>query len=177
LEFISGKSEKPKLTTMKTKSLLFLSLFISLFFLRSVAQETTSTTGGNLTGASGTISYTVGQVTNLYLSETNGSVAQGVQQPYEIFLITGINEAQGVTLDFQVYPNPVQDFLKLKIRDLNTENLVWKMHDSNGKLLNTDRVSGTETSIPITNYPSGVYLFSVLSKNNLQYKTFQIIKN
>lgn len=162
---------------MKTKSIFPFIAFVLYPFLWSVAQQTASTTGGNIYGTSGSISYTVGQVTNLYLSETNGSVAQGVQQPYEIFLITGIDEAKDISLSFQVYPNPVQDFLKLKIQDLNTENLFWKIHDANGKLLSTDRVSSTETFIPVSHFASGVYLFSVINKNNLQYKTYQIIKN
>jgi hypothetical protein len=161
---------------MKTRFTLLFCFLLNLLFYDSGAQETTASAGGNINSAGGSISYTVGQVTNLYLSETKGSVAQGVQQPYEIFLITGIVEAKGISLDLQVYPNPVQDFLKLKIQDLNTENLVWKMHDANGKLLSTDRVSGAEILISMANYTSGVYLFSVLNKDNLQYKTFQIIK-
>jgi hypothetical protein len=162
---------------MKTKFIFLFCFFLTLLFYDSIAQETTSSSGGNLTGTGGSISYTVGQAANMYLSETSGSVAQGVQQPYEIFLITGINEVKGISLDFLVYPNPVQDFLNLKIQDLNTEPLVWKIHDSNGKLLSTDRVSRTETWIPMTEYARGVYLFSVLNKSNLQYKTYQIIKN
>ena len=162
---------------MKTKFIFTFCFILAFLFYDAVAQETTSVTGGNINGTGGSISYTVGQVTNLYLSKTSGSVAQGVQQPYEIFLVTEIEEAKGISLDFLVYPNPVQDFLKLKIQVLNPENLFWKIYDSNGKLLSTDRVSGMETLIPMTNYASGIYLFSVLNKNNLQYKTFQIIKN
>ena len=162
---------------MKTRFSLLFCFALMLLFYNSGAQETTSAAGGNLTGAGGSVSYTVGQVTNLYLTGTNGSVAQGVQQPYEIFLITSIAEAKGINLDLQLYPNPVHDFLKLKIQGLNTENLVWKIHDANGKLLNTDRISAVETSISMANYTSGVYLFSILNNNNQQYKTYRIIKN
>lgn len=162
---------------MKTKFILPFSFFLTFLFYDTVAQETTSVIGGDIHGSGGSVSFTVGQVANLYLSGTNGSVAQGVQQPYEIFLITGIDEARGISLGLQVYPNPVQDFLKLKIQDLNTENLVWKIQDATGKLLNTDRVAGPETMIPMTRYAPGIYLFSVTNKKNLEYKTFQIIKN
>ena len=162
---------------MKTRLAFPICFFLTFLFSQLKAQETTSTAGGNINGAGGSISYTVGQVASLYLGQSSGSVAQGVQQPYEIFLITGIDEAKGIALDFLVYPNPVQDFLKLKIQDLSLKNLIWRIHDSSGKLLNTDRISGPETLIPMTNYAAGVYLFSVTDKNNLQYKTFQIIKN
>jgi hypothetical protein len=162
---------------MKTKFLLPLIVFVFYPFVWSVAQQTAATAGGNIQGTGGSVSYTVGQVASLYQGQSFGSVAQGVQQSYEIFLVTGIAEVKGIALDFQVYPNPVQDFLKLKIQDLTLENLIWKIYDSSGKLLNNDRVSGAETLIPMTNYAAGIYLFSVTNKNNLQYKTFQIIKN
>jgi hypothetical protein len=176
-EYYFGEVKKPKLTIMKTKVIFPFCFFLTFLFYDLGAQETTSALGGIINSAGGSISYTVGQVTNLYITEIKGSVAQGVQQPYEIFLITGIDEVKGISLNFQVYPNPVQDFLKLKIQDLNLENLIWKIFDSSGRLLNADRVSGAETLIPMTNYPSGIYLFSVIDKNNLQYKTYQIIKN
>jgi len=76
---------------MKTKITFLFCLLLNLLFYDSVAQETTSAAGGNINSDGGSISYTVGQVTNLYLTESNGSVAQGVQQPYEIFLVTGID--------------------------------------------------------------------------------------
>jgi hypothetical protein len=75
---------------MKTKFILAFSFLLLLCFYDSVAQETTFATGGNIPGAGGSISYTVGQVVNLYLSEKSESVAQGVQKPYEIFVIMGV---------------------------------------------------------------------------------------
>jgi hypothetical protein len=162
---------------MKTKFILPFCFILTLLFIDSGAQETISATGGNIAGNGGSISYTVGQVTNLFLRETNGSVAQGVQQPYEIFLITGNEAAKYISLSFQVYPNPVQDFLTLKIQNPDTGNLIWKLFDASGRLIGTDLVSGTETLIPMTEYARGAYLFSILNKNDLQSTTYQIIKN
>ena len=55
------------------------------------AQESVNSTGGNATGSGGTVSYTIGQVGYTTNTGSNGSVAQGVQQAYEI-LTVGINE-------------------------------------------------------------------------------------
>jgi hypothetical protein len=66
---------------MKTKITLLFCFLLNLLFYDSHALEATTVTGGNLTGTGGSISYTIGQVTNLYLNETKGSVAQVVQLP------------------------------------------------------------------------------------------------
>lgn len=177
MNFISCKIQIPKFTTMTAKLLLPLCFFLICTVCDSAAQVAISAAGGNISGSGGSVSYTVGQVAHLYLTGTNGTVAQGVQQPFEIFLVTDINQATGISLSFQVYPNPVQDFLKLKIQDPDTGNLIWKLFDASGRLIGTDLVSGTETLIPMTGYARGAYLFSVVNKNDFLFATYQIIKN
>lgn len=75
-----------------------------------LSQNAIPATGGNASGSGGSVSYSVGQVTYLINTGTSGSVAQGVQQPYEISVVTGIEEASGIELEFSVYPNPASDF-------------------------------------------------------------------
>jgi len=53
------------------------------------AQESVNAAGGNASGSGGTVSYTVGQVVYTTKTGTNGSVAEGVQQAYEISDPTG----------------------------------------------------------------------------------------
>jgi hypothetical protein len=81
------------------------------------AQETVPVSGGNATGTGGTASYTVGQIVNITNIGTTGSSVQGVQQPYEISVVTGIDDALGISIEMVVYPNPSTDFLKLKVGD------------------------------------------------------------
>jgi hypothetical protein len=162
---------------MKTKITYPFCVILILLFYQSMAQQSASATGGNIIGTSGSVSFTVGQVGSQYLSSADGTVSQGVQQPYEIFVVTAIDEASGISLDIQVYPNPVQDFLKLKIQGLNAETLIWEMYDLTGKMLGSNVISGTETLIPVSHYTAGTYLFSVTNKNNRQFKTYKIIKN
>jgi hypothetical protein len=60
------------------------------------AQESINAAGGNTTGSGGSASYSVGQVVYTTNTGTNGSVAQGVQQAYEIPTETTITQ----TIDF-----------------------------------------------------------------------------
>ena len=44
----------------------------------------------------------------------NGSAAQGVQQPYEISVVTAVEKALDISLEMVVYPNPATDFIKVE---------------------------------------------------------------
>jgi len=99
------------------------------------AQETIPATGGNATGSGGSASYSVGQVVYTTNTGTNGSVAQGVQQPFEISVVTGIEQTKGINLSVSAYPNPATDFLMLKVENYDNGNLSYQLFDMNSKLL------------------------------------------
>jgi hypothetical protein len=137
------------------------------------AQESPTTAGGEATGTGGTASYSVGQVVYTAATGTNGSLAQGVQQPYEISTTVGIKET-AITLELSVYPNPTTDYLTLKVED-NTE-LNYQLYDLQGKVIENKKVSSTRTSINVENLPNAIYFLNVV-KNNQVVKTFKVIKN
>jgi hypothetical protein len=81
---------------MKNINLSIIILFVAflLRFNTALAQETATGTGGDATGTGGTSSYSVGQILYTTNTGTNGSINQGVQQPYEISIVTEIEEAK-----------------------------------------------------------------------------------
>ncbi len=137
------------------------------------AQESVNGSGGEATGAGGTVSYTVGQVVYTTNTGTNGSVAQGVQQPFEISTTVGVNETT-INLELSVYPNPTTDYLTLKVE--KTEGLSYQLYDLQGKVIASKTVNGTSTNISLEEQPTATYFLSVV-KNNQIVKTFKIIKN
>ncbi len=52
------------------------------------AQTSVNATGGNASGSGGSASYSAGQVVYTTHTGANGSVAEGVQQPFETLQIT-----------------------------------------------------------------------------------------
>ena len=54
-------------------------------------------------------------------TETNGTVVQGVQQPFEVSIMTGIEHTE-IQIGVKAYPNPTTDFLTLKMENLNDRN-------------------------------------------------------
>jgi hypothetical protein len=140
------------------------------------AQEAIPTSGGNASGSGGSISYTVGQVFSTTNTGTAGSVAQGVQQPFEISVVTGIEEAKGISLNCSAYPNPAIDFLILKIEGNMRMQYIASIYDLNSKLLESQKIESSETSIDMSNLVPATYFLKV-TESNKEVKTFKIIKN
>jgi len=173
---------------MKTKTqkqirrlfpLAFTLVAFALSLSPAMAQESVNATGGNATGSGGSASYSVGQMVYSTYTGTNGSVAQGVQQPYEISTVTGIEEAKDINLTVSAYPNPTTDFLLLKVdasTTLSIQSFSYQLFDMNGKLLQTKKLTGTETQIKMSSYVPSTYFVKVVDGNR-EVKTFKIIKN
>ena len=162
---------------MRHKKLKLSALFFLLGFgLTGLqAQETVTATGGNASGSGGTVSYTIGQIVYSTNTGTSGSVAEGVQQPYEISVVTGI-DLTAVSLIVSAYPNPTTDFLTLKVDNSDFSALSFDLYDINGKLLQSQKIEGSETRIEMSNLIVATYFVKV-TKSNKEIKTFKIIKN
>jgi len=163
-----------KMCIKKRTIILTVMLFATVTNIK--AQEVVPTTGGEASGSGGSASYTVGQV--VYTTRTgtnNNSIAQGVQQPYEISAVTGIVEAKGINLSVSAYPNPATDYLTVKVENYETANLQYQVFDINGKLLQSVEATGLETKIETNNLVPANYFVKVLD-NKKEIKVFKIIK-
>jgi hypothetical protein len=159
-------------------------LYLSLVFFWVLgltalhAQESVNASGGNASGSGGTVSYSVGQVVYTTNSGTTGTVSQGVQQPYEISVITGFEDIKWMNLNCSVYPNPTTDYLTLKIdasASIRIQNLSYQLFDMNGKLLVSGKLESHETQIAMINLVPETYLLQVFDQNKI-VKSFKIIK-
>jgi hypothetical protein len=140
------------------------------------AQQAISTAGGDATGADGTASYTFGQTDYTSLAGNAGIVMQGVQQPFEILVITGIEPNNEISLECKLYPNPTTDFLILKIQRERLENLSYQLMDMSGKILEIKAIQEVETHLSLLDFLSTTYFLKVID-NQKETITFKIIKN
>jgi hypothetical protein len=148
--------------------------FILLGLGSVLAQESPVVAGTNFTGSNGSVSFSVGQM--LYTTDlgTNGSVAKGIQQPYEISSVLG-KENFNINLKLEVYPNPVTSLLSLEIKNYSYNSLSYQLFDLNGRIIENKRIVDSITTIEVEKYPSAVYLLKVLENSN-EVKIFKIIK-
>jgi len=139
-------------------------------------QVTIPASGGNAAGSGGSISYTVGQVFYTTITGTTVSAAQGVQQPFEISVVTEIEEAASIRLSAVAYPNPTRDYLTLSVYDFNFSNLSYHIYDMQGKLLQSEKIADSKINIALHNRSAGTYFIKVF-QNDKSVKTFKIIKH
>jgi len=142
------------------------------------AQEVISSGGGNASGSGGSASYSIGQVVFSYQTGTNGSLSEGVQQPYEIWIMNGLEDFAGIGLGYLAYPNPAKDFILLKVDNDNipVSSLTLFMYDMNGKLIKSLKINDFETIIHMENFKPAIYYLKVI-QDGKEVKTFKIIKN
>jgi hypothetical protein len=159
----------------KTKILYFLFL-CGFYSALTSGQEAKLTTGGVASGSGGSASYSIGQVVYTTNQGATGSVAQGVQQPYEISVVTGIDEARGIIVMVSAYPNPASEYVKLKVENYTFEKLSFQLYDAKGNLLKTKKVESNETNIDLSKLSPSSYILKV-NEGNKEIKTFKIIKN
>ena len=159
---------------MKRKKVKLSVLFLVLG-LTAQAQQATTATGGDASGSGGTVAYSVGQIFYTTNTGTTGSEAQGVQQPYEISIVLGIDN-HSINLELSAYPNPTTNNLTLNVGKAELSTLNFQLYDISGKLIESRKIISSTETIGMANLPSTTYFLKV-SNNNNEVKTFKIIKN
>lgn len=157
----------------KTRLIIMFSLSFAMTELK--AQQAFTASGGSSSGIGGIADYSVGQIVYTTNTGPGGSVTQGVQQPYEISVVLGLEDHQ-ISLNMKVYPNPMSDFLILNVGNFELSTLNFELYDISGKLLERKKITSITETISMDNLPSSTYFLKVTS-NNEEVKTFKVIKN
>lgn len=139
------------------------------------AQEGTVASGGDATGSGGSVSYSIGQIN--YVSATNAGdqVNQGIQQAFEIFAYTGIEE-NTIDLNYSAYPNPTNGNLNLKVDRADYASLKYMLSSIDGRSLAQDVVMDKNTTISMQGFASGTYILTII-QGSKKIKSYNIIKN
>lgn len=163
------------------KKLTFLTLFmfgaIGMCHSQSLSQFVVGNSGETISGASGTLSFTVGEpvVGNV----TNGS---SLGQGFWLGAIEGIvlgAEDFSLETTMTVYPNPVGEQLSISFNDILGESFDFVLYDVSGRqIFQKQVVSNVSTEqFDLSNFANGTYLIKVIRLQDDQSKTFKIIKN
>jgi hypothetical protein len=134
------------------------------------AQTGSVSAGGGASGAQGTVSYSIGQVNFITTTATEGTINQGLQQPYEIYVLSGVDET------ISIFPNPTVVYVTLKIVSDKSMDFSYELFDMQGKQLVTRKVDTKETIIPMSEFAIGTYIIRVLHIEQ-ERKSFKIVKN
>lgn len=151
-------------------------LFIIILFNISLlvnAQQVIGTSGFYFENNSISLSGTIGEIAIETYESPVILLTQGFQQPN--LFITGINEAETMHLNMQVYPNPTSGHITLSLTKLPDRQAFYRLSDYTGKALKVEEINDTHTLINFQNLPSSVYFIIVYDKSG-QLNSFKIIK-
>ena len=162
---------------MMKKTLLVAALLLTGLNLK--AQETFATTGGDATGTSSSISYTVGQMAIMTdyervtaVENASANVREGVQQTYSVEELK-IEGAEPFSFDIKVYPNPTTDNITVKLEQ-SVAGISYELYGANGQLLQKESIGSDEQTIDMGDYAAGAYLLRVVGETATQ--SYRIIK-
>lgn len=150
----------------------FFALFSQLVVF---SQSNTVTTGKTTTGATGSATYSIGQIDYQTNSSSSGTISQGIQQAFEIVTLS-TNDVPQIQLVATVYPNPTVQDITLTIKEYDLTNLEYTLFDLQGRIISNGKITQNETQIEMGHLSSANYFLKV-SQANKDLKTFKIIKN
>ena len=146
-----------------------------LWLSSTQAQQATTAAGGDALSTGGSVAYSVGQIDYITIIGNDGSVAQGVQQPYEFYIVAGV-ENDLVHLVVDAYPNPISDFLQLHIEYDNWQDVIFQLVDIEGSIIESRKITSATETIDMSLLSSDIYFLKV-SCQGKELKTFKVIKN
>ena len=129
----------------------YLTFILLLIIVITNAQSGIVTTGGD--------SFSVGQI-----SYSANDVIEGIQIPYEIYTITGIDLIN--TIDCKVYPNPASDFITLNVEKY--KDLSYIFYDMSGKILEQKKLTSKQHNISMKYLKPSIYF--LLINNEILFK-------
>jgi len=138
------------------------------------SQNNFVSTGANISGSGGTLSYSLGQLAYSTINGLSGSINQGVQQPYEIYKV-GIEDVN-LNISLLIYPNPTYENLVIRMEEFESNNFNYQLVDLHGKLLISNKILDRQTIIDAGILPPSAYLLKII-QDSKTIGSFKIIKN
>jgi len=150
-------------------------LFCCLAFNFSYSQQVSVAGGSDIQNAgSGSIAFSIGQV--VYTQNDNGIlyVAQGIQQPYEVFInfVSELFDKNSVS----VFPNPFENDININFSNQNIEEYKAKLIDLQGNVIKELTFNEKLNKLYVGELSKGSY-FIILENQLGGIYTIKLIKN
>jgi hypothetical protein len=134
------------------------------------AQSTFNSNGTSKSIAGNTYEYSIGEPITQTAISPSIVLTQGVLQP-SIFKKVSIEYVVN-NISTSIYPNPVVDYLNISIKNLEDNEIEYRLMDVSGKELIhqnlSDESDNVYFTIPMDIYASGIYHLSFIIKRNNQ---------
>jgi hypothetical protein len=152
---------------MKIKKLACVLSFVGISISSMKAQSNVVSTGGDAySSASGSVSYTIGQLDFQFHAGSGGNGSEGVQQAYLIQSNGLLNPEQ---MQVSIWPNPTSDLVNIQIQESMLNRTLF-IFDAQGKCVLNQLLSNLNTSLDLASFASGLYTLCIDTENNAAFK-------
>ena len=164
---------------MKTHLAILFIFCTAVIQAQSLSPQVISTAGGFATGASMSISYTVGELSVQTLASGSLILTEGFQQPLDI----GVPDLVQPYFDLEVrtWPNPVSQNLYLQISSEIRQDLILETYDLSGRLQMIQHIEALmhiePYSIDFTDLSRGAYILKIRSADHTFQRIVKIQKH
>ncbi len=138
----------------KRRLLVCFFLFLSI---DAISQECISSSGETLTSTFGSISYTIGQISNENNVSSTFQIQEGVQQVFNQNNSVKIDEGQ-LDIGVIIYPNPCSDFLQIDFNEKSNSKYRYEIFNTEGRLMISGELNSKSTKLETRLFPSASYL-------------------
>jgi len=154
------------------KHILFL---CCLLFLARVgtSQSITASAGGEGKVGGTILAYTVGEPFISTVQSNSTMLTQGFHQPR--YGITAIKETF-LPGTVEVFPNPTDALVQVRLKDISPENIVISLHDAAGRTIGTAKTGSHLWQADLSAVGIGCYWLTVMDTKTKQSNLFKILK-
>ena len=146
-----------------------------------MAQNAITSIGGDVANASGSLSFSAGEVAVRHSEARAITVVniteyftEGVQQA---FASNKNDVTSPLPFKVMVFPNPTQDFVEVSVTDDATaQELQLTLFSLNGEQLLSGAMSDHSASISLANQPAGSYMLRIDDPKSKTSNVYKIIK-
>jgi hypothetical protein len=138
----------------------------------SKAQQLTGSAGGEFTGTTSIVSFSIGEPVTATAAGGAAVLTQGFQQPWaDVSTVVGTSPLpeEGIV----VYPNPARHVLYISAPG-GAASDGYELVDTDGRLVISGRLDGPLTEVDMTPWAAGAYLLRLSSNLQQPMGTFRI---
>ncbi|MDG1397732.1 MAG: T9SS type A sorting domain-containing protein [Polaribacter sp.] len=170
------------MTKNKSKPLALLGaamLIGTMSYAQSIAPQSVNSGGTKMTQANGSLSFMVGELAVLNLTDSEGNTIGGGFAAGATITTASIQETDATVLDVNIFPNPTSDLVNIRINQSSIEQVVVSIIDLQGKEVHNGIYAGISNTIGINTsaYAPGTYVLSLKNNINQVLGSYKIIKN
>ena len=122
------------------------------------AQQSLNASGGEAQGATGTVSYTLGQIDHIAVESPKGRMNHGVQQPFEL-----LRKVLNARLPCLIYPNPTPGPLQISVPHPGFLSFSYRIYDVRGVMVGFGDNVGASETIQIDEFTPGAYFVNIVN--------------